>query len=36
MQAECNNCIIGGDINQDKNLHNDPMQRPEMKALSPI
>lgn len=36
MRAECSNCIIGGDINLDKNLHNNPMRRPEMKALSPI
>ena len=36
MRAESNNCIIGGDINIEKNLHNDPLSRPEMKALCPI
>merc|ERR1711954_552990 len=31
-----NNCLIGGDINLDRNKKNDPFSRPELRALTPI
>ena len=36
IREETDNIIIGGDINIDKNLQNDPTNRPELKALTPI
>ena len=36
IRKETDNMIVGGDISIDKNLHNDPTNRPELKALTPI
>ena len=33
---EYKNCLIGGDINIDRNKNNDPLSRPELRALAPI
>ena len=36
MCQENGHCLLGGDINLDKNLSNDPLKRPELRALCPI